>query len=115
MTILQAMIKMTKIGLTTGVILAFTVGCASQGASTAPVAEATTAMNVDSGTNTVATAPVEEKSTKLVCRKIKPTGSRFGERICMRPEQWAKYAGHAKKETERIQSQALTNNPPGGK
>ena len=114
MTILQSMIKMTKIGLTTGVILAFTVGCASQGASTAPVAEATTAMNVDSGTNTVATAAVEEKSTKLVCRKIKPTGSRFGERICMRPEQWEKYAGHSRRELDRVTRDGLQDNGAGG-
>jgi len=107
------MINMTKIGFTAVVMLAFTAGCASQGSSTAP--EATTAMNVDSGANTETTAPVEEKkTTKLICRKIKPTGSRFGERVCMRPEQWEKYAGHGKKETERIQSQGLTNNPPGG-
>ena len=78
--------------------------------------EATTAMNASvDDTATETTAPVEEeKSTKLICRKIKPTGSRFGERVCMRPEQWEKYAGHGKKELERIHSKGLTSNSPGG-
>lgn len=107
------MTKTTKIGLTTAVVLALTAGCASQDSSPAP--EATTAMNASADdTATETTAPVEEKTTKLVCRKIKPTGSRFGERVCMRPEQWEKYAGHGKKELERIQSRGLTANPPGG-
>ena len=105
-------IKITKIGLTTAVVLAIAAGCASQGGSTAP--EATTAMNASADTETQVAAPVEEKSTKLVCRKIKPTGSRFGERVCMRPEQWEKYAGHGKREIDRIQSQGLTNSPNGG-
>ena len=113
MTFIQSMTKTTKVGLTTAVVLALTAGCASQDNSQAP--EATTAMNVVAGdTATETTAPVEEKTTKLICRKIKPTGSRFGERVCMRPEQWEKYAGHGKREIERIQSQGLTNNAPGG-
>jgi len=32
----------------------------------------------------------------------------------MRPEQWEKYAGHARKELDRVQRKALTNNPSGG-
>ncbi len=110
MTFIQNKIKAAKIGLAAAVVLAITVGCASQGGSTAP--DATTALNA--GADTATTAPAEEKTTRLVCRKIKPTGSRFGERVCMRPEQWEKYAGHAKRETDRIQSQGLTNNPSGG-
>ena len=107
------MTKMIKIGLTTVVILAFTAGCASQGGSTAP--DATTALNADAGTNTETAAPVEEeKSTKLICRKIKPTGSRFGERVCMRPEQWEKYAGQSRKELDRVTRDGLQDNGSGG-
>jgi hypothetical protein len=113
MTFIQLMTKTTRIGLSTALIFALAAGCASQGSSPAP--EATTAMNVGADDTATETATLEEeKTTKLICRKIKPTGSRFGERICMRPEQWEKYAGHGKKELERIQSQGLTANPPGG-
>lgn len=103
-----------------------TAGCASQSNTTseastplakideAPVQTTAPAERGADDTATETTAPVEEKSTRLVCRKIKPTGSRFGERVCMRPEQWEKYVGHGKRETERIQSQDLSANPPGG-
>ena len=88
-----------------------TAGCASQSNTTS---EASTQLAKVDEAPVQTTAPVEEKSTRLVCRKIKPTGSRFGERVCMRPEQWEKYVGHGKRETERIQSQDLSANPPGG-
>lgn len=112
---MQAMTKTIKIGLTTAAVLAIAAGCATQGSSTASDAsDATIAMNAADDTGTQAAVPAEKKTSRLVCRKIKPTGSRFGERICMRPEQWEKYAGHARREIDRVQSKALTNNPSGG-
>ena len=113
------MTKTIRIGLTTAVVLALTAGCASQDSGPAPEAaaapEVTTALNAGADdTATEATAPAEEKTTKLICRKIKPTGSRFGERVCMRPEQWEKYAGQSRKELDRVTRDGLQDNGSGG-
>ena len=115
MNFMQATTKTIRIGLTTAAVLAIAAGCASQGSSTASDAsDATIAVNAADDTGTQFAAPAEQKTSRLVCRKIKPTGSRFAERICMRPEQWEKYAGHARKELDKVQSRGLTQSPSGG-
>ena len=99
---------------------AMAAGCASHGpaesvAAVSETADAGTAMNaVDDSGRSEAVTNYEKPEKKLVCRRIKPTGSRMGERICMHPEQWEKYAGHSRRGLEDIQRKALTTNDQGG-
>ena len=73
-----------SVGLTAAAVLAIATGCVSQGTGTASAAsDSTVALNASADADTESAAP-EDESTKLICRKIKPTGSRFGERVCMR-------------------------------
>ena len=99
MNVMQSAQRTTKIGLSVA-FLTMVLACASQGDS---VSESGTAMNAIADTGTVAVAEAEDPSKKLICRRIKPTGSRFGERICMRQAQWEKYAGHARRDLETMQ------------
>lgn len=85
--------------------------CASQGDTTS---DTSTAMNAIADTGEEAAPESENQYKKLVCRTIKPTGSRFGERICMFPEQWEKYAGQGRSALEKVQDRALTTNDQGG-
>jgi hypothetical protein len=94
----------TATGILAMAFLAIMAGCASHGQTEST--DGSTAMN--------AVAEDEQPEKKLVCRRIKPTGSRMGERICMRPEQWEKYAGHGQKTLDRVQRRALTTNDQGG-
>ena len=111
MKLMQTAVSTTKSGLLPIAILVLSAGCASQGE---PAAEATTAMNVTDSGAVVEAAPEEKKSTKLICRRIKPTGSRMTERVCMRPAQWEKYSGQGRTELEKVQRDSLQRNMPGG-
>ncbi len=103
-----------SVGLTAAAVLAIATGCVSQGIGTASAAsDSTVALNASANSDTESAA-LEDKSTKLICRKIKPTGSRFGERVCMRPEQWEKYAGHSRRELDRVTRDGLQDNGSGG-
>jgi hypothetical protein len=111
MSSIQSATRTTATGLLVTVFLAAMSACATQ-ANTA--SETNTAMNATVETSTAASPEEENQYKKLVCRTIKPTGSRFGERICMYPAQWEKYAGQGRKGLTDIQSKALTTNDPGG-
>lgn len=107
MSLMQSPLRTTKIGLSAAAFLTMVLACASQGDT---ASESGTAMNAVADTGTEAIAQAEDPSKKLICRRIKPTGSRFGERICMRQAQWEKYAGHARRDLETMQR---TNTNPG--
>jgi hypothetical protein len=76
-------------------------------------AVADSAATADGGTSEAA-AQQEDPAKKLICRRIKPTGSRMGERVCMRQAQWEKFAGRSRRGLEDIQRKALTTNDQGG-
>ncbi len=113
MNFTKSAIRTTKTGLLAVAVLAITAGCASQGDT---ASESGTAMNAVADTGTEAVAQAEDPSKKLICRRIKPTGSRFGERVCMRQAQWEKYAGHARRDLETMQRTKTNpgNSPDGG-
>ncbi len=112
MNIIRFAIRATKIAFSAVPVLTMMLACASQG-DTAD--DSVAAMNVvaDSGTEVVAKA--EDPGKKLVCRRIKPTGSRFGERICMRQAQWEKYSDQGRRDLETLQrTNTNPGNSPGG-
>jgi len=94
--------------------LTMMLACASQG-DTADNS-GTTAMNAVADSGAEAVAEAEDPSKKLICRRIKPTGSRFGERICMRQAQWQKYAAQGRRDLETMQRTGTNpgNAPDGG-
>jgi hypothetical protein len=99
-------------GLLATVLLTLVAGCASRGDI---AGDSTTAMSrVGHETTEIPVEGEDDPSKKLICRRIKPTGSRFGERVCMRAAQWEKYSGHGRKGVEDVQSKALTTNDQGG-
>ncbi len=110
---MQSALRTTKIGLSAAAFLTMMLACASQGDT---ANDSVAAMNVaaDSGTEPVAEA--EDPGKKLVCRRIKPTGSRFGERVCMRQAQWEKYSSQGRRDLETMQRTGTNpgNSPDGG-
>ena len=113
MNVMQSALRATKIGLSAVAFLTMLLACASQGDT---ASESGTAMNVVADTGTEAVAGAEDPSKRLVCRRIKPTGSRFGERICMRQAQWEKYADQGRRDLETMQRTKTNpgNSPDGG-
>ena len=129
MNVIRSAITATGTGLSVVAFLTMVLACASQGDTASEsgtamkaVADTGTEAAVDTGTEaavdmgTEAVAEVEDPSRKLICRRIKPTGSRFGERVCMRQAQWEKYAGRGRRDLETIQRTGTNpgNNPDGG-
>lgn len=107
-------------GLLAMAFLATAAGCASHGqpesvaaASQPANAVADSGATADGNTSEAATEEIPAEK-KLICRRIKPTGSRMGERVCMRQAQWEKYAGQSRRGLEDIQRKALTTNDQGG-
>lgn len=56
-------------------------------ATAAEVQTATATAKVDAGTDAAETAATEEPA--IVCKSIKPLGTRMAKRVCGTPEQWA--------------------------
>lgn len=115
MSIIRSAITATKTGLSSVAFLTILLACASQvdavsdsGTAMSAVADSGTTAVADAGTEAVVEA--EDPSKKLICRKIKPTGSRFGERVCMRQAQWEKYSDQGRRDLETMQR---TNTNPG--
>jgi hypothetical protein len=113
MNIIRFAIRATKIALSAVTILTMMLACASQG-DTAD--DSVAAMNVVADSGTEAVAEAEDPGKKLICRRIKPTGSRFGERVCMRQAQWEKYSGQGRRDLETMQRTGTNpgNAPDGG-
>ncbi len=111
MKIMQSALRTTKIGLSAAAFLTMMLACASQGDI---ASESGTAMTAVADTGAEAVAEAEDPSKKLICRRIKPTGSRFGERVCMRQAQWEKYAGHSRRDLETIQRTGTNPGNAGG-
>ncbi len=100
MNVMQSALTTTKIGLSAVAFLTMVLACASQGDT---ASKSGTAMNSVADTRSEAVAEAEDPSKRLICRRIKPTGSRFGERVCMRQAQWEKYAGQGRRDLETMQ------------
>ncbi len=111
MKIMQSALRTTKIGLSAAAFLTMMLACASQGDT---ASESGTAMTAVADTGAEAVAEAEDPSKKLICRRIKPTGSRFGERVCMRQAQWEKYAGHGRRDLETMQRTGTNPGDAGG-
>jgi hypothetical protein len=113
MNVMRSAITATGTGLSAVAFLTMVLACASQGDI---ASESGTAMTAVADTGTEAVAEAEDPSRKLICRRIKPTGSRFGERVCMRQAQWEKYAGRGRRDLETMQRTDTNpgNNPDGG-
>ena len=108
MNFMQIATRIIKVGVLAVALLAITAACASHGDSAGDSGSAVSAV-ADTGTEAVAKA--EDPSERLICRRIKPTGSRVSERVCMWQAQWEKYAGHSRRELKRLQRGTHVGNP----
>lgn len=102
-------------GLFAVVFLAITAAYASQGdprGETGAAMDAVTDTSTEAGTEAV--APAEDSPNPQICRKIKPTGTRFGKRVCMTQAQWTMYANEGRRDLERLQSHTNPGNADGG-
>lgn len=96
-------------------ILGITVGCVSQGtpaSDTDTVTADTDPATAD--TRALAVSAAEEESEIRICRTMKPTGSRFGKRVCMTQEQWTDIADTSRGALEKLQRNTNPGNASGG-
>lgn len=88
---------------------------ASQGNSASESGAAMSAgAETDTEAGTKAAAPAEDSPDPQICRKIKPTGTRFGKRVCMTQDQWTMYASEGRRNLESMQRNTNPGNPDGG-
>lgn len=50
----------------------------------------------------------------LICRTIKPTGSRFGQKTCLTKAEWAEITAGGKRVTDKLLKGGMTGQPGGG-
>lgn len=50
----------------------------------------------------------DTKETKIICKYMKATGTRFGQKVCATPEEWEEMRENGKKSAQNIQ-RTMTN------
>lgn len=61
----------------------------------------------------LASSEQPEAEETLICKNIRPTGSRIGEKICASKERWEKAEQEAKDKTSEVHRRSVMQNPDG--
>lgn len=99
-------------------ILGIVAGCANSAAhqdaaGPAPVGQEPTSTSEQLADAEKAVAK-EVAADRKICRTIKPTGTRFGERWCMTQAEWSKITDISRRETDKLQRGGMVGQPAGG-